>query len=144
MLFLRRITQRLVIIDPPEKLVLEVDSAGAYSRFRWVRNGADFSDHPTAPFPITGRFFYFTEAYVREPTAEEDLGLYDVDVAEFGGTQSIVNAPRQFFVVVPYGKPLTVAVYFAGSATKLILFSYQSSPHEHKTKVVFHPVLCTG
>ncbi len=117
MLFLRSITQLgLIIIDPPEKLVLEVDSAGAYYRFSWRRDGVSFSNSPTAPFPIPGRFFYFTDAYVREPTAEEDLGLYYVNLVQ-SGSQYTVGAPGQSFMVVPYGKPHTVAVYFAGSAT---------------------------
>ncbi len=107
MLFLRRITQLgLIIIDPPEKLVLEVDSAGAYSRFNWDRNGVSFSNNPTAPFPIPGRFFYFTDAYVREPTAEEDLGLYEVNLNQ-AGSQNTVGAPDQVFMVVSYGRPLT-------------------------------------
>ncbi len=108
-MFLRSITQELVIIDPPEKLVLEVDSAGAYSRFNWRRDGENFSPSSTAPFPIPGRFFYFTEAYVREPTAEEDLGLYEVDLFQ-AGSQFTVNAPSQVFIVVPYGKSLTVSI----------------------------------
>ncbi len=108
-MFLRRITQLgLIIIDPPEKLVLEVDSAGAYSRFNWDRDGVQFSNNPTAPFPIPGRFFYFTDAYVREPTAEEDLGLYEVNLNQFG-SQDTTGAPDQSFTVVPYGKPLTVS-----------------------------------
>ncbi len=105
-MFLRRITQELVIVDPPEKLVLEVDSAGAYSRLHWRRDGVGFSPSPTAPFPIPGRFFYFTDAYVREPTAEEDLGLYQVDLVQ-SGSQNTAGAPDQIFMVVPYGKPLT-------------------------------------
>ncbi len=108
-MFLRRITQlELIIIDPPEKLVLEVDSAGAYLRFQWRRDSDGFSPNPTAPFPIPGRFFYFTDAYVREPTAEEDLGVYKVNLVQ-AGSQTTTGAPDQVFTVVPYGKPLTVS-----------------------------------
>ncbi len=115
-LFLRRITQELVIVDPPEKLVLEVDSARAYLRLNWERNGVHFSPAPSAAFPITSeKFFYFFDVYVTEPTAEIDLGLYVVELNQ-AGSQDTTGAPDQSFTVVPYGKPLTVAVYFASSA----------------------------
>ncbi len=111
MFFLRSITQELVIIDPPEKLVIEVDSAGAYRKLGWARNSVGFSLAPGAVFPATSeRFFYFSNAYVREPTAEEDFGLYDVNLVGFGG-ENRTNSPNQSFTVVPYGKPNTVAVY---------------------------------
>ncbi len=71
--------------------------------FIWLRNGAPYTfDSPD--FPISSdRFFYFYEAYVREPTSMDDLGVYEVFVINAGG-QSTTLAPNQFFTVVRYGE----------------------------------------
>ncbi len=143
MLFLRSITQELVIIDPPEKLVLEVDSAGAYQRFNWERNGVGFNPNPSAVFPaIPERFLYFTEAYVREPTDEVDLGLYEVFLFQASGlSQNTVNAPGQRFMVVPYGKLLgtiarsKVGIYFPSQSCTT--FSTPSSLSSSSPKHLF-------
>ncbi len=103
MLRLSRITPQLIIIEPPEKLVIEVQSSGAYDVINWRRNGASYTFNDP-DFPISSdRFFYFSEAYVREPTSVDDLGLYEVEVFNAGG-QNTQFAPDQFFTVVHYGE----------------------------------------
>ena len=103
-LFLDSITPELVIINPPEKLVLEVEASGAYERFNWQRNGATFSFIQGAAFPIsTDRYFNFFEVYVQQSTTSADLGLYEVALVQFG-SQNNINAIDQRFMVVPYGE----------------------------------------
>ncbi len=102
MLRLSSITPQLIIIEPPERLVIEVQSSGAYDVINWRRNGAAYTFNDP-DFPISSdRFFYFYEAYVREPTSIDDLGLYEVNVLTNG--QDTQLAPDQVFTVVRYGE----------------------------------------
>ncbi len=114
MLRLSSITPQLIIIEPPERLVIEVQSSGAYEVIRWARNSF-FYTFTSPDFPISSdRFFYFYEAYVREPTSMDDLGLYEVEVFNAGG-QNTQLAPDQFFTVVRYGEFCT-RVFASGNA----------------------------
>ncbi len=109
------ITPQLIIIVPPERLVIEVQSSGAYDEIVWRRNGAAYTFNDPN-FPISpDRFFYFYEAYVREPTSMDDLGLYEVEVLVAGG-QDTQLAPDQFFTVVRYGEFCT-SVFASNNAT---------------------------
>ncbi len=108
-LHLSSISPGLVVIAPPEKLILEVQSSGAYHYILWKRNGLAYL-FPPWPFPSTpDRFFYFFDAYVREPTTEEHLGLYEVRLVEDAG-QNTTDAPIQSFTVARYGKWLWCVV----------------------------------
>ncbi len=110
---LSSITPRLIIIEPPERLVVEVQSSGAYEVINWARNGA-FYTFNDPDFPISSdRFFYFYEAYVREPTSMDDLGVYEVNL--LGTGQETTLAPDQFFTVVRYGEFCT-SVFASNSA----------------------------
>ena len=103
-LFLGRVTPPgLVIIDPPEKLVLEVESSGGFARLGWARNNVGFSFAADAEFPATtDRFINFYEIYVRDPTDTSHLGEYEVEVVAANFAQ---NQPADVvFIVVPYGK----------------------------------------
>ncbi len=109
---LSSVTPQLIIIEPPERLVIEVQSSGAYDLINWARNGAFFIFND----PISSdRFFYFYEAYVREPTSMDDLGLYEVSVTPFSD-QDTQLAPDQFFTVVRYGE-FCASVFASDSAT---------------------------
>ncbi len=80
----------------------------------WGRNGF-FYTFTSPDFPISSdRFFHFYEAYVREPTSMDDLGLYEVSVIQVGG-QDTTLAPDQFFTVVRYGEFCT-SVFTSNSA----------------------------
>ncbi len=106
MLRLSRITPQLIIIEPPEKLVIEVQSSGAYDVINWRRNGVFYS-FSNPDFPISSdRYFYFYEAYVRESTSVDDLGLYEVSVIYVGG-QNTQLAGDRLFTVVCYGELCT-------------------------------------
>ncbi len=115
MLRLSSITPQLIIIEPPERLVIEVQSSGAYDVIVWRRNGAAYAFNDP-DFPISSdRFFYFYEAYVREPTSMDDLGVYEVEVFNVAD-QDTQLAPDQFFTVVRYGEFCT-SLFTSNNAT---------------------------
>ena len=74
---LERISTGVIVLDPPEKLVIETRASGGYQQFDWQRNGIAFG---TSPFIVTLQEFpNFFEIYVREPTTANDLGVYEVE-----------------------------------------------------------------
>ena len=74
---LERISPRVIVLDPPEKLVIETRASGGYGQFDWQRNGVGFG---TSPFIVTLQEFpNFFEIFVREPTNPSDLGEYEVE-----------------------------------------------------------------
>ena len=88
-----------VIIEPPEKLVLEVEASGAYAAIEWDKNG--LTPGPSNPnnFPGDPRIFpNFFEIHVQDLTdAITDLGIY---TAELVGVGTIVVE----FIVTSYGE----------------------------------------
>ncbi len=116
---LSSITPQLIIIEPPERLVIEVQSSGAYDVINWARNGFDYTID-SLDFPISSdRFFYFYEAYVREPTSMDDLGVYEVSVLHAGDQDPDIDtvlADDQVFTVVRYGEFCT-SVFASNNAT---------------------------
>ena len=80
----------MVIVDPPEKLVLEVEASGPYSAIEWHKNGLQLMDV----------FTQFFEMLVTTPTnPETDLGVYEVALLH----QSSINA-SVIFTVTSYGE----------------------------------------
>ena len=74
---LERISPRVIVLDPPEKLVIETRASGGYGQFDWQRNAVAFG---TSPFIVTlPEFPNFFEIFVREPTNTSDLGLYEAE-----------------------------------------------------------------
>ena len=95
---LERISPRVIVLDPPEKLVLETRASGGYVQFDWLRNGNEFTTVQGEPFSVTQQEFpNFFEIFVREPTTANDLGVYEV---EFTAPQ----VPEIQFFVTPYSK----------------------------------------
>ena len=100
---LERISPRVIVLDPPEKLVLETSASGGYSQFEWQRNGNPFMLAP-GPFTITlQEFSNFFEVFVREPTTVNDLGVYEVELV--GGQPQV---PEIEFAVTPYSKLIDI------------------------------------
>ena len=96
---LERISPRVIVLDPPEKLVLETRASGGYQQFDWLRSGNEFTLTPGQPFTVTLQEFpNFFEIFVREPTTANDLAVYEVDLV--GGIQ----VPEIQFAVTPYSK----------------------------------------
>ena len=111
-LYLTRVSPSMIILDPPEKLVIEVESSGAYERLQWDRNQDSYSPSPNATFPATPeRFINFYETYVCEPTSHEDTGLYEVSVVQMR-SQNVGNARDVKFNVIPYGTYMCTIMVF--------------------------------
>ena len=112
---LERVSPQFIVLDPPEKLVLETRASGGYQQFDWVRNGSPFRTD-SGPFLVTLQEFpNFFETFVREPTTANDLGVYEVELTLNTGPQP----PELQFFVPPYSeyiyKTLCVCVCVFGS-----------------------------
>ena len=93
---LERVSPQVIVLDPPEKLVIETRASGGYGQFDYVRNGYPFG---SSSFLVTlQEFSNFFEIFVREPTTADDLGVYEVDLV--GGIQ----VPEVQFTVTPYSE----------------------------------------
>ena len=80
---LERVSPRVIVLSPPEKLVIETRSSGGYGQFDWQRNGNAFRT-AAAPGPSTfivtlQEFSNFFEIFVRAPTNASDLGVYEAE-----------------------------------------------------------------
>ena len=98
---LEMVSPRVIVLDPPEKLVIETRASGGYRQFDWRKNANAFTTAPGQPFTVTLQEFpNFFEIFVREPTSTNDLGVYWVEVVLNTGPQ----APQADFTVTPYSK----------------------------------------
>ena len=103
---LERISPQVIVLSPPEKLVMETRASGGYQHYDWTRNGVPFG---TGSFPATVEEFpNFFEIFVREPTTTDDLGVYIADLAIVPGQ---TQAPDVEFVVTRYGKDHNTSSY---------------------------------
>ena len=90
---------QVIVLNPPEKLVIETRSSGGYQQYDWQRNGHPFG---TVGFPVTPQEFpNFVEIFVRDPTTTEDLGVYAADLSIAPGQAQI---PDLEFFVTEYSK----------------------------------------
>ena len=96
---LERVSPQVIVLDPPEKLVIETRASGGYQMFDWTKNENEFTLAQGRPFTVTlQEFSNFFEIFVREPTTADDLAVYEVELV--GGTQ----VPEIEFAVTPYSK----------------------------------------
>jgi len=103
---LERISPQVIVLNPPEKLVIETRASGGYQHYDWTRN-----DVPAGArsFPATvAEFSNFFEIFVREPTTMDDLGVYAADFQIAPGQTQI---PDVQFVVTRYGKDHNTSIY---------------------------------
>ena len=86
----------IIILRPPDKLVLEVRATGRYDLIDWRRNGAAFfSSNFLVALQDLPNFF---EIFVREPTTRDDLGVFAVTLSP-----TITMAEVIHFAVVEAG-----------------------------------------
>ena len=99
---LERVSPQIIVLDPPEKLVIETRASGGYQWLEWDRNGNGFTIIPGQPFTVTLQELpNFFEIFVREPTTTNDLGVYEAElVVDIGQTQ----AAEIDFAVTPYSE----------------------------------------
>ena len=111
---LERISPRVIVLDPPEKLVIETRASGGYQQFDWQRNGNPFTLTQNEPFTASLQEFpNFFEIFVREPTTTNDLGVYEVDLVLNTGPQ----VPEIDFIVTQYSKYTVIGQFAMASNT---------------------------
>ena len=99
---LERVSPQVIVLSPPEKLVIETRSSGGYRQFDWTKNGNAFTLDPNMPFTVTlQEFSNFFETFVRDPTTADDLGVYEADLVLNTGAPQV---PEVQFAVTPYSK----------------------------------------
>ena len=97
---LERVSPQVIVLDPPDKLVIETRASGGYRQFDWTKNGEAFTLAQGQPFTVTlQELSNFFEIFVREPTTADDLGVYEVDLILNTGSQVEVQ-----FAVTQYSK----------------------------------------
>ena len=87
-LTISRVSPEAIILRPPEKLVIEVETTGQYEFISWTRNGNSFSEMMANSFfvrlpnvfPTSSELVNYFEIFVREPTTESDFGVYEVQL----------------------------------------------------------------
>ena len=98
---LERISPQVIVLDPPEKLVIETRASGGYQQFDWTKNMNPFTQMQGQPFSVTLQEFpNFFEIFVQDNTTTNDLGVYEVDLQIITGPQ----VPEVDFTVTPYSK----------------------------------------
>jgi len=103
---LERVSPRVIVLNPPEKLVIETRASGGYQHYDWLRNGNTYNQGSF--FVTVGEFPNFFEIFVREPTDMDDLGVY---VADLQITPGQTQIPDVQFVVTEYGKDHSTSIY---------------------------------
>jgi hypothetical protein len=78
----------VIILSPPEKLVLEISTTGRYHNILWFRNGRNRRG---------ASYAHFDEVYFVEHTTAEDFGIYQIDLDLAPSQQA--RAGVQFYVV---------------------------------------------
>ena len=104
---LERVSPKVIILNPPEKLVIETRASGGYQHYDWTRNG---NPAGTANFPATlEEFSNFFEIFVREPTTTDDLGVFKADLTIAPGQ---AQAQDVEFCVVRYGEDHETSIHY--------------------------------
>ena len=105
---LERVSPRVIVLDPPEKLVIETRASGGYRQFDWTKNNNPFTLALGQPFTVTLQEFpNFFEIFVRDTTTANDLGVYEVDLVLNTGRQ----VPEVQFAVSSYSEYMYQILY---------------------------------
>ena len=93
-----------IVLEVPEKLVLEVESSGGYARHAWYKNNEEIFPNGDTMFREDNpeRFSEFFQVFVQDPTTASDHGIYRVDLIESDDTTAV--AETQEFTVTPLSK----------------------------------------
>ena len=91
-----------IILDPPEKLVIEVESTGGYYRHAWYRNDEQLYPNGDNTFlqDTPERFSEFFQVFVEDPTDTSHHGIYRVELID----DQSVALQTQEFTVTPSGE----------------------------------------
>jgi len=91
-----------IVLVPPEKLSIEVDSSGGYFRHAWYKNDEEMYPNGDTTFLQQNpeRFSEFFQVYVQDPTTTSDHGVYRVELID-NTTQALQS---QEFTVTPFSE----------------------------------------
>ena len=101
---IERVSPEVIILRPPEKLVIEVKVSGDYGVLFW-RKGTISQPIPGLMEPQELSNFY--EIFVRDNTTDEDVGIYRVTLSLKSGTlrlYTLIPSGGVDFAVIPPGK----------------------------------------
>ena len=99
---IERISPEVIILRPPEKLVIEVRVTGDYEMLSWNKQGTIYQTIPGLKEPQ--ELLNFHEIFTRDNTTAEDLGIYLVTPQFKNGTEGLYNlVPSESvnFAVIP-------------------------------------------
>ena len=111
-LTISRISPEAIILRPPEKLVIEVEATGRYEAILWRKNSNLFSETTTNPFFVrfpnpsgaSNELANYFEIFVREPTTEDDFGVYEVQLDVLDPINQLTIPSEVEFAVIQAGE----------------------------------------
>ena len=95
------VSPSIIILCPPEKLVLEITTSGRYLFTTWSRNGITLGN---SGFGISSsrRVVDFGDVYFSDNTTEEDLAEYEVVLNPASSSDQVLDGVA--FTVIAPGK----------------------------------------
>ena len=95
------VSPSIIILRPPEKLVLEITTSGRYLFTSWSRNGVTLGN---SGFGISSsrRVVDFGDIYFSDNTTEEDLAEYEVVLNPASSSDQVIDGVA--FTVIAPGK----------------------------------------
>ena len=104
---IERVSPAVIILRPPEKLVIEVRTSGEYEVHFWIRNENLFGPSGNFQVMFLDEFPNFFEIFVRDNTTNDDLGIYTVQ-------PTVTNANSQTHTILPGSGGVDFAVIAPG------------------------------
>ena len=101
------VSPAVIILRPPEKLVIEVRTSGEYQVHFWIRNENLFGTSGNFQVMLPEEFPNFAEIFVRDNTTVDDLGIYSV-------RPTLANVNSQTHTILPDPDGVEFAVIAPG------------------------------
>ena len=101
---IERVSPDVIILRPPEKLVIEVRTSGEYEVHFWNKDETQFGTSGKFRVTFPNEFPNFFEIFVRDNTTNNDLGIYRVQPrlgANFQHTVLPGTSGINFAVIAP-------------------------------------------
>ena len=99
---IERVSPEVILLRPPEKLVIEVRVSGDYERLLWNKNAAN---QPIPGLMEPQEIPNFYETFARDNTTADDIGVYIITPQFKSGTSTIYTLTPSGvdFIVTPPG-----------------------------------------
>ena len=104
---IERVSPEVIILRPPEKLVIEVRTTGEYQVHFWFKNENLFGTTGNFQVMFPDELPNFAEIFVRDNTTNDDLGIYRV-------RPTLTNANAQTHTIIPSSDGVDFAVIAPG------------------------------